>query len=67
MTKHNDTHDGKSSQTRTGLAQQVIYQITIKGHLDDQWTDWFLGLSVTLEENGYTLLTGPVVYLAALF
>jgi hypothetical protein len=44
----------------------VIYQIRIKGHLDSQWTDWFEGLTVTLEEAGDTLLTGPVIDQAAL-
>ena len=46
--------------------QPTIYQIRIKGHLGRQWTDWFEGLSITLEENGDTLLTGPVVDQAAL-
>jgi hypothetical protein len=41
--------------------QPTIYQIRIKGHLSQQWTDWFVGLTITLEENGDTLLTGPVV------
>ena len=40
--------------------QPTIYQIRIKGHLGQQWTDWFAGLTITLEENGDTLLTGPV-------
>jgi hypothetical protein len=44
----------------------VIYQIRIEGHLDPQWTDWFEGLTITLEEHGDTLLTGPVVDQAAL-
>lgn len=39
----------------------MVYQIRIEGHLDDQWTDWFGGLTITLEENGNMLLTGPVV------
>ncbi|HSB03029.1 MAG TPA: hypothetical protein VLE49_20430 [Anaerolineales bacterium] len=47
--------------------QPIVYQIRLKGHLDDQWTDWFGGLTITLEENGDTLLTGPVVDQAALF
>ncbi len=38
-----------------------VYQIRIKGHLDSQWIDWFEGLTITLEENGDTLLTGPVI------
>ena len=44
----------------------MIYQIRIKGHLGYQWTDWFEDLTITLEENGNTLLTGPVVDQAAL-
>ena len=43
-----------------------IYEIRIKGHLDDKWADWFEGLTITLEEDGDTLLTGPVVDQAAL-
>jgi len=43
-----------------------LYEIRIKGHLDDRWTEWFEGLTITLEENGDTLLTGPVVDQAAL-
>ena len=46
--------------------QPMIYQIRIKGHLGQQWTDWFEGLTITLEDNGDTLLTGPVVDQAAL-
>jgi hypothetical protein len=46
--------------------QPVVYQIRIKGHLGSQWTDWFEGLTITLEEDGDTLLTGPVVDQAAL-
>jgi hypothetical protein len=44
----------------------MVYQIRIKGHLGRQWTDWFEGLTITLEEDGDTLLTGPVVDQAAL-
>jgi hypothetical protein len=51
---------------RTDPSQLMVYQIRIKGHLDPQWTDWFDGLTITLEENGATLLTGPVVDQAAL-
>jgi hypothetical protein len=44
----------------------VVFQIRVKGHLGAQWTDWFEGLTITLEANGDTLLTGPVVDQAAL-
>ena len=43
-----------------------LYEIRLKGHLDDRWAEWFEGLTITLEENGDTLLTGPVVDQAAL-
>ncbi len=46
--------------------QPPIYQIRIKGHLGPQWADWFGGLAISLEDNGDTLLTGPVVDQAAL-
>ena len=46
--------------------QSMVYQIRIKGHLGRQWTDWFEGLTITLSDNGETLLTGPVVDQAAL-
>jgi hypothetical protein len=46
--------------------EPMVYQIRIKGHLGPQWTEWFGGLSITLEDDGDTLLTGPVVDQAAL-
>ena len=46
--------------------QPSVYQIRIRGHLSPQWADWFEGLTITIEENGDTLLTGTVVDQAAL-
>ena len=46
--------------------QPMVFQIRIKGHLSRQWADWFEGLTITLEEDGDTLLTGPVIDQAAL-
>jgi hypothetical protein len=46
--------------------QAVAYQIRIMGHLGRDWTDWFDGLAITLEDNGDTLLTGSVPDQAAL-
>jgi hypothetical protein len=45
--------------------QPMVYQIRIKGHLGREWTNWFSGLTITLD-NGETLLTGSVVDQAAL-
>ena len=51
---------------KTNLSHVMVYQIRIEGHLGRQWTDWFEGLTITLEDNGESLLTGPVVDQAAL-
>lgn len=42
------------------------YEIRLKGHLDERWAQWFEGLTITPEDNGDTLLIGPVVDQAAL-
>src|SRR6266700_7548886 len=47
-------------EKKTSMPQE-FYQITVKGHLNPNWADWFEGLTITLEDNGETLLTGPVV------
>ena len=46
--------------------QPMTYHIRIQGHLGSEWTDWFEGLTLTLEDNGETLLTGSVVDQTAL-
>ncbi len=50
----------------TEPSQPSVYQIRLKGHLGSQWSDWFEGLTITLAEEGETLLTGPVADQAAL-
>ncbi len=57
-----ETHASTEDHYEPGL-----YEIRIKGHLADRWANWFEGLTITLEDNGDTLLTGPVVDQAALF
>jgi hypothetical protein len=52
---------------KTDPGQPTVYQIRIVGHLGRQWTDWFGGLTIALEDNGDTLLTGPLVDQAALY
>jgi hypothetical protein len=46
--------------------QPSVFQIRIKGHLGRQWADWFDGMAITLEDDGDTLLTGPVADQATL-
>jgi hypothetical protein len=55
------THTSTEDRDEPGL-----YQIRVKGHLDDKWAGWFEGLSITREDNGDTLLSGLVVDQAAL-
>ena len=67
MTDHNRYKVmSNEHEPKTDPSQPVVYQIRLKGHLGSQWTDWFEGLTITLEDNGDTLLTGPVVDQAAL-
>ena len=56
-----ETHAASEDQYKPRL-----YEIRIKGHLDNRWADWFDGLTITLEDNGNTRLTGPVIDQAAL-
>jgi hypothetical protein len=44
----------------------LYYEIRLKGHLEARWVQWFDGLTITLEENGNTLLSGPLADQAAL-
>ena len=47
--------------------QLPIYQIRIKGHLENGWSDWFENLAIHLEADGNTLLEGPIADQAALY
>ena len=53
-------------ESKPAEMQSPIYQIRLKGHLGPHRMDWFEGLSITLEADGTTLLSGPVVDQAAL-
>jgi len=67
MTVHNRYKVmSNNSDPTTNPSQPVVYQIRLKGHLDSQWTDWFECLTITLEEDGNTLLSGPIVDQSAL-
>jgi hypothetical protein len=49
----NETHASADTDYEPGL-----YEIRIKGHLDNRRAAWFEGLTVTLEDTGITLLSG---------
>lgn len=43
-----------------------IFEIHLKAYLDTRWANWFEGMTITLTEDGDTVLTGPVADQAAL-
>jgi hypothetical protein len=43
-----------------------IYEIRVQGHLDQHWSAWFAGLSITYDSDDTTVLRGPLVDEAAL-
>jgi hypothetical protein len=43
------------------------YEIRVKGHLPQEWSEWLGGLTITHDPNGETILTGPLRDQAALF
>jgi len=42
------------------MLKQQCYEIRVEGHLGSSWNDWFEGLTVRHEENGETVLSGPI-------
>jgi hypothetical protein len=48
------------------ISKALYYEIRLKGHLEARWVKWFNGMKITLEENGTTILSGPVADQAAL-
>jgi hypothetical protein len=44
----------------------LYYYITVQGHLDGTWSEWFDGLTITNQENGTTVLAGRIVDQTAL-
>ena len=42
------------------------YEIKIKGHLDQRWSDWFAGLNISNTAADETLLSGSLPDQAAL-
>jgi hypothetical protein len=46
--------------------EKAVYEIKVRGHLDQSWSTWLDGLTVEPQAHGQTLLTGPVRDQAAL-
>jgi len=56
----------RSTGMKNEYVRHEVYQIVVKGHLDSEWSDWFDGLTITMVDNGETILTGPIVDQTAL-
>jgi hypothetical protein len=60
-----ESHNTRKSVLST-CVQKGFYEIHVKGHLDESWSDWLEGLEVKLLENGEMILFGPILDQAAL-
>jgi len=60
------TQDGDGGSSVAGQPAPLHYDIRVEGHLDARWASRFSGLRLTNEDDGTTLLHGPVVDQAAL-
>jgi hypothetical protein len=50
----------------TRHSEHAVYQIRLEGQLGPEWSEWFDGLDITPEQNGETILSGPLPDQAAL-
>lgn len=50
----------QSGRAQSGRAGPACYALRLDGHLDDRWSAWFGGLTLTQDADGTTSLTGPV-------
>jgi hypothetical protein len=54
----------KKTKQKLTLDRPATYQITVPGHLDESWSEWTGGMTVTVESKDasppFTTLTGTV-------
>ncbi len=62
--KHENDDDHKNALSNNARGRS--FEIHVKGHLDDSWSDWLEGLEVKLLENGEMILFGCISDQAAL-
>lgn len=49
------------------MGEPCIYEICVEGHLSENWSDWFDGLTIHIEPGGKTIISGSFIDQAALF
>jgi hypothetical protein len=54
----------ENAERKLSLDRPVVYRIQVPGHLDESWSDWAGGMTITVEREGegppVTTLTGIV-------
>lgn len=66
VTADDSTSHASSSPPSDGHDGIHQYEIRVKGHLGSRWAAWFDGLRLTSEDDGITVIRGPVTDQAAL-
>jgi hypothetical protein len=66
MANQNNEHDDENKSALSTSAHRGSFEIHVKGHLDESWSDWLEGLDVTLLDNGEMILFGRITDQAAL-
>ena len=56
----------EQTQPNAALSNMDVYEIRVKGHLGERWSEWFDGLEITNLEDGEALLSGEIMDQAAL-
>ena len=62
----NNPSNIKKQDALSNGAHAGCFEIRIKGHLDESWSDWLEGLEMKLLDNGEMILSGYIKDQAAL-
>ncbi len=54
------------SEPQSPKSKHTTYEIRIRGRLDEDWDEWFDGMTLAHTSEGQTVLTGPIPDQAAL-
>ena len=66
MTNKNGENNNEKQGFLSTNSGGGFFEIHVKGHLDDSWSDWLEGLEVKLLDNGEMILFGHIGDQAAL-
>ena len=66
MTNKNSESNKENQGFQSTNTGGGFFEIHVKGHLDDSWSDWLEGLEVKLLDNGEMILFGHIGDQAAL-